>query len=64
MTCGDPANPTILRRSHLRGAAFPSSFAEETAAMHLVLEWATANHPEHSLTICTDSQLLLNVGLQ
>ncbi len=24
--------------------------------MHLALEWATADHPEHSLAICTDSQ--------
>ncbi len=64
VTCGDPADPTILHQCHLRSAAFPSSFAEETAAMQLALEWATANHPEHSLTICTDSQSLLNVGLQ
>ncbi len=27
--------------------------------MQLALEWATANHPEHSLTICTGSQSLL-----
>ncbi len=27
--------------------------------MQLALEWATANHPEHSLKICTDSQSLL-----
>ncbi len=59
MTCGDPADPTILHQSHLRGEAFTSSFAEEAAAMQLALEWATANHPENSLTICTDSQSLL-----
>ncbi len=56
MTCDDPADSTILHRSHLRGSAFTSSFAEEVAAMQLALEWATANHPENSLTICTDSQ--------
>ncbi len=27
--------------------------------MHIAMEWATANHPEYSLTICTDSQSLL-----
>ncbi len=27
--------------------------------MQLALEWATTNHPEYSLTICTDSQSLL-----
>ncbi len=59
MTCGHPADPTILYRSHLRGAAFTSSFAEEAAALQLTLEWATTNHPEYSLTICTDSQSLL-----
>ncbi len=59
MTCGDPADPTILHRSHLRGATFPSSFSEEVAAMRLALEWATTNHSEHSHTICTDSQSLL-----
>ncbi len=59
MTCSDPAYPTILHRSHLRSAAFTSSFAEEAAAMQLALEWATANHPEHSPTICTDSESLL-----
>ncbi len=32
--CGDPAAPTILHQSHLRGAGFTSSFAEEAAAMH------------------------------
>ncbi len=57
VTCGDPADPTILHRCHLRGAAFTSSFAEEAAAMQIALEWA--NHPEHSLPICTDSQSLL-----
>ncbi len=51
VTCGDPADPTILHWSHLRGAAFTSSFAKEAAAMQLALEWATANHPESSLTI-------------
>ncbi len=59
VTCSDPADPTILHRSHLRGAAFTSSFADEAAAMQLALEWATANHLEHSLTICTDRQSLL-----
>ncbi len=48
MTRGDPADPTILHQSHLRGAAFTSSFAEEAAAMQLALEWATTNHPECS----------------
>ncbi len=37
-TCGDPADPTILRRSHLHGAAFTSSFAEEAAVMQRTLE--------------------------
>ncbi len=59
MTCGDPAAPTILHQSHLRGAAFTSSFAEEAAAMQAAMEWATTNHPEYSLTICTDIQSLL-----
>ncbi len=59
VTRGDPADPTILHQSHLRGAAFTSSFAEEAAAMQLALEWALTNHPEYSLTICTDSQSLL-----
>ncbi len=59
VTCGDPAEPTILHWSHLRGAAFTSSFAEEAAVMQLASEWATANHPEHSFIICTDSQSLL-----
>ncbi len=59
VTRGDPADRTILHQSHLRGAAFTSSFAEEAAAMQLALEWATTNHPEHSLTMCTDSQPLL-----
>ncbi len=31
VTRGDPADPTILHQCHLRGAAFTSSFAEETA---------------------------------
>ncbi len=39
--------------------AFTSSFAEEAAAMQLASEWATANNPGYSLTICTDSQSLL-----
>ncbi len=51
VTCGDPADPTILHRSQLRDAAFTSSFAEEATDMQLALEWATANHPENSLTI-------------
>ncbi len=59
MTCAEPADPFILHRSHLRGAAFISSFAEEAAAMQLALEWTTTNHPDHSLTICTGSQSLL-----
>ncbi len=58
VTCGDPVDPNIVHRSHLRGAAFTSPFAEEAAAIQLALEWATANHPEHSLTICTDSQIV------
>ncbi len=56
VTCGDPAAPTILHQSHLCGAAFTSSFAEEAAAVQLALEWANTNHPEYSITICTDSQ--------
>ncbi len=59
VTRGDPTDPTILHQSHLRGAAFTSSFAEVAAAMQLALEWATTTHPEYSLTICTDSQSLL-----
>ncbi len=55
----DPSGPTSLRRNHRRGAAFTSSVAEEADAMQPVFEWATANHPEHSLTICTDSQSLI-----
>ncbi len=35
MTCGDPADPTTLHRSHFRGAAFTSPFAEEAAGMQL-----------------------------
>ncbi len=53
------ADPTILHQSHLRGATFTSTFAEEAALMQLALEWATTNHPECTLTICTDSQSLL-----
>ncbi len=56
---GDPTGRTSLRRNHLRGAAFTSSFAEEAAAMQPALEWATDNHPEQLLTICTDSQSLI-----
>ncbi len=48
-----------LHQSHLRGAAFTSSFAEEASAMQLALEWAITNRPEYSLTICTDSQTQL-----
>ncbi len=59
VTFDDPAAPTILHQSHLRGAAITSSFAEEAAAMQAAMEWATTNHPEYSLTICTDSQSLL-----
>ncbi len=51
MTCGN--------RSHLRGTAFTSSFAEEAIVMQLALEWATAKHPGYPLTIFTDSQSLL-----
>ncbi len=58
MTCVDPTDPTILHWSHLRGAAFTSSFAEESAAMQPTLEWVTTNHAGHSLTICTDSHSL------
>ncbi len=61
MTCGDQADPTILNQSHRHGVAFTSSFAEEAVAMQLALEWAIANHPENSLTICIDSQSLLKV---
>ncbi len=43
-TCGDPTDPTILHRSHFRGAAYTSSFAEEAPATQLALEWATTNH--------------------
>ncbi len=56
VTCANPADPAILHRSHFRGAAFTSSFAEEAVTMQLTLEWATANHTENSLTICTDSR--------
>ncbi len=59
VTRGDPADPTILHQSHLRGAAFTSTLAAEAAAMEVAMEWATTNHPEYSLTICTDSQSLL-----
>ncbi len=58
VTRGHPADPTILHQSHLRGAAFTSLFGGETAAMQLALEWVTANHPEYSVTICTDCQPL------
>ncbi len=51
VTCGDPAAPTILQRSHLRGAAFTSSFAEEAAVVQVAMDWAITNHPEYSLTI-------------
>ncbi len=56
---GDPAGPTSLRRKYLRDVAFTSSFTEEAATMQPLLEWATANHPKHLLTICTDSQSLI-----
>ncbi len=59
LTRGDPAAPIILHQSHLRGATFTSSFAEEADAMQVAMEWATTNHLEYSLTICTDSQSLL-----
>ncbi len=64
VTRGDPADPTILHQNRLHGAAFTSSYAEEAPVMQLALEWATTNHPEYSLTICTDSQSLINVFLQ
>ncbi len=48
VTCGYPVDPAILHRSHLRGAAFTSSFAEEAAAMQLTLNW----------TICNPTRLL------
>ncbi len=56
VTRDNPADPTILHQSHLRGVALTSSFAEEAAAMQLALEWATTNRPEYPLTICTDSR--------
>ncbi len=56
---GDPAAPTILHQSHLRGVAFASTFAEEAAVMQVAMEWATTNHTEYALTICADSQSLL-----
>ncbi len=59
VTCGDLADPTIPHRSQRRGVAFTSSCAEEAAEIQFVMEWATASHPDHSLTICTDSQSLL-----
>ncbi len=37
VTRSDPADPTILHQSQLRGAAFTSSFVEEAAAMQLAL---------------------------
>ncbi len=55
MTCGDPADSTIVHRSRLRGAAFISSFAQEAAAMQLAFEWATPNHPKDSFAICTEN---------
>ncbi len=33
-TCIDITHPTVLHRSHLRGAAFTSSFAEEAIVMN------------------------------
>ncbi len=56
---GDPTGHTSLPRNYLRDVAFTSSFTEEAATMQTVLEWATANHPKHLLTICTDSQSLI-----
>ncbi len=67
VTRGDPADPTILHQSNLRGAAFTSSFAEEAVALQLALEWATTNHPECTLTIYNQVDRFsrqLNVGLQ
>ncbi len=67
MTCNDPAEPTILYRGRQRGAAFTSPFAEESAAMQLALEWATANRPAiHSQSAPTvnRSSRQLNVGPQ
>ncbi len=62
MTFDGPADPTILHRNHLRCTAFTSSFAGEPATMQLALEWGTTNHPDHSHTICTDSQSLLKAS--
>ncbi len=59
MTHGDPAYPTLLHQSHLRGASFTSSFAEEADATQLALEWATTNHSEYSFPNCIDCQSLL-----
>ncbi len=67
MTRVDPADPTNLHQSHLRGMAFTSSFAEEAAAMQLASEWATTTHPDtHSQSAPTVSRFSrqLNVGLQ
>ncbi len=50
VTCGDPADSTILHWSHLRCAAFTSSFAEEAVP---------SEQPPRALTICTDIQSLL-----
>ncbi len=56
MTCGDRVDTAILGRSHLLGAVYTSSFA---VVMQQDLEWATADHPGRSLTICIESQSLL-----
>ncbi len=53
VTCGDPANSTNLARRSLRRLRL------EAAVMQLALEWVIASHPDHSLTISTDSQVLL-----
>ncbi len=66
MTCGDPAAPTIVHQSFLRGARFTSSFAEEAAAMQVAMKWATTNYPSaHSQFAPTASRFSrqLNVGL-
>ncbi len=58
LTCSDPADPTVTLQNH-RMAEFIKSFVEDAAAMQIALELTTANHPDHSRTISTDSQSLL-----
>ncbi len=64
VTRGDPADPTILHQSHLRGAAFTSSFAEEAAAMQLALDWATTRTHSQSAPTGNRFSRQLKVGLQ